>query len=300
MKVAVLSDIHANLAALERVFEDISLWRPDAVVVNGDTVNRGPRPLACWQFVQAQAEQSGWHLLRGNHEDYLLQFEGKDGAKLATDERQQHAFWTYWQLNGSMKRIRPLPSAHTLYAPDGSDCLITHASVHSNRDGIEATASDAEIRAQIGTAVSDDMPVSPPPAVFCTGHTHKPFVRKVDDTLVVNSGAVGFPFDRDWRASYAQLSWRKEGWSGKIKRLTYDRERAERDFETSGFLAEGGPMAALMLQELRQSRGCMQRWNRQYGQAVKQGHLSLAESVTAYLGTYAPTLTKSYPYLWML
>ncbi len=282
MKVAVLSDIHANLAALERVFEDVLQWQPDAVVVNGDSVNRGPRPLACWRFIQQQEAAANWRLLRGNHEDYLLLFAGEDGEKLASDERQQHAFWTYRKLNGSMKSIRPLSSNHTLYAPDGSECLITHASVHSNRDGLELTASDAELRTQIRTAVSDDMP-----AVFCTGHTHKPFVRKVDDTLVVNSGAVGFPFDRDWRASYAQLTWQKKGWSGEIKRLTYDRARAERDFEESGFLAEGGPMVPLMLQELRQSHGCMQRWSRRYGQAVKQGHLSLAESVAAYLAAYS-------------
>ena len=284
MKVAVISDIHANLAALERVFEDISLWRPDAVVVNGDTVNRGPRPLACWQFIQHQEAEANWHLLRGNHEDYLLKFADEGGMELAADERQQHAFWTYRKLNGNMKSIRPLPSAHSIYAPDGSECLVTHASVHNNRDGIEATATDAEIRAQIGTAViAGTASPSQPPAVFCTGHTHKPFVRKIDDTLVVNSGAVGFPFDRDWRASYARLTWQKEGWSGEIKRLRYDRARAERDFEESGFLAEGGPMAALMLQELRQSHGCVQRWNRKYGQAVKDGQLSLAESVAAYL-----------------
>ena len=44
MKLAVLADIHANLPALLAVLDSIDAWRPDAVVVAGDIVNRGPRP----------------------------------------------------------------------------------------------------------------------------------------------------------------------------------------------------------------------------------------------------------------
>ncbi|NJN55107.1 MAG: metallophosphoesterase, partial [Anaerolineae bacterium] len=52
MKIAVLSDIHGNLPALRAVAEHVAQWQPDAVVVDGDTVNRGPQSLLCWQTVQ--------------------------------------------------------------------------------------------------------------------------------------------------------------------------------------------------------------------------------------------------------
>ncbi|KAA3656846.1 MAG: metallophosphoesterase [Chloroflexi bacterium] len=275
MKVAVLSDIHGNLAALECVAEDISLWQPDAVIVNGDVVNRGPRPLACWRFVQAQAKKFGWRILRGNHEDYILSFLEDSANSMRVDEKQKHAYWTFQRLNGSVEELRPLPNHFTLNAPDGSELRLTHASMNGNRDGIQATDSEEKIRQQIGKA----------PAVFCTGHTHKSFIRQVDQTMVVNSGSVGMPFDGDWRASYAQLTWQKRGWSSKIIRLDYDRQQAERDFMESGFLNGGGPFVKLMLHEFQDARSHMYNWYRKYNDAVKNGEISFSNSVNAYLAS---------------
>lgn len=273
MKVAVLSDIHGNLAALERVAEDIFLWEPDVVIVNGDVVNRGPRPLACWRFVKAQAEQHNWHLLRGNHEDYILSFLGEAGEAMMLDEKQKHASWTFERLNGAVKELRPLPNHFTLTAPDGTDLTLTHASMNGNRDGIHASSPEKKIRQQIGS----------PPAVFCTGHTHKSFIRKIDQTLVVNAGSVGMPFDGDWRASYARFTWHQGAWASKIMRLTYDRQQAECDFAESGFLEGGGPFAKIMLHELCDARSHMHLWSREYLDAVENGELSFSESVDKYL-----------------
>ncbi len=77
VKIAVLSDIHGNLPALEAVTEHLAAWRPDRVVVNGDTVNRGPFSLATWQFVQAQL---AWQLLKGIHEEYVIGHGKENGA----------------------------------------------------------------------------------------------------------------------------------------------------------------------------------------------------------------------------
>ena len=52
MKLAVLADIHANWPALQAVTEHLEAWQPDQVIVDGDTVNRGPRPAECLRFVQ--------------------------------------------------------------------------------------------------------------------------------------------------------------------------------------------------------------------------------------------------------
>ncbi len=54
MKIAVLSDIHGNLPALEAVTADIDTWQPEMIIVDGDIVNGGPCSRACWQFVQKQ------------------------------------------------------------------------------------------------------------------------------------------------------------------------------------------------------------------------------------------------------
>ena len=273
MKVAVLSDIHGNLAALECVADDIMRWQPDVVIVNGDIVNRGPRPLACWRFVQKQARTNDWVVLRGNHEDYILSFLQDEAKAMMVDEKQQHAQWTFQRLNGAVAELRPLPNQFTLTAPDESQLRLTHASMNSNRDGINATAPAQKIRQQIGE----------PPAVFCTGHTHKSFIRQVDQTMVVNAGSVGMPFDGDRRASYARFTWRQGAWSSQIVRLTYDWHRAERDFVDSGFLDGGGPFVKIMRHELRAARSHIYSWSRQYLEAVESGEISFTDAVYAYL-----------------
>jgi len=104
MKIAVLSDIHGNLPALERVVEHIDAWQPDRVVVNGDIVNRGPRSRDCLLLLQERQQRDDWVLLKGNHEDYVLECGRPD---CATDspayEVERFAHWAYQQLNGEVK-----------------------------------------------------------------------------------------------------------------------------------------------------------------------------------------------------
>ncbi|NTU66001.1 MAG: metallophosphoesterase, partial [Chloroflexi bacterium] len=68
MKLAVLADIHSNWRALQAVADHIEQWQPDRVVVAGDVINRGPRPVECADFILAR----GWAWVRGNHEEYVL------------------------------------------------------------------------------------------------------------------------------------------------------------------------------------------------------------------------------------
>lgn len=74
MKIAVLADIHANLPAFETVIDHVGRWALDAVVVLGDVVNRGPRPADCPRLVLERQSSRGWLLLRGNHEDYVVEW----------------------------------------------------------------------------------------------------------------------------------------------------------------------------------------------------------------------------------
>ncbi|MDT8307807.1 MAG: metallophosphoesterase, partial [Anaerolineae bacterium] len=104
MKVAVLSDIHGNLPALEAVAADIVAWAPDVTIVNGDVVNRGPSSLACWRFVQAQPD---WHVVSGNHEMYVLLWADPDWAQAADgpDALYSPSSWTYAQLGSAVDEL---------------------------------------------------------------------------------------------------------------------------------------------------------------------------------------------------
>lgn len=275
MKLAVLADIHANRPALEAVAAQIDAWQPDQVVVAGDVVNRGPRPVECWQFIQERQRDENWLVLRGNHEEYVIhQSEPAAPRRGPVADIFQTSYWTYQQLNGDVEALAALPFQLSLKAPDGSPIRAVHASTRGTRDGIFPKTPDEQLRKQIGR------PVVP---LFCVGHTHWPLVRYLDETLVVNVGAAGLPFDNDPRVSYGQLTWQGGGWQAEIVRIDYDRQQAERDFFTSGFLEEAGPLARLILEELRLARSQLYQWTLDYEAAVLAGELSLAESVERFL-----------------
>ena len=91
-RVALLSDVHANLEALEAVLRDVDAQRPDVVAVLGDTINYGPNPRECLELVDRVADV----VLAGNHE--------KEAADPQPDELEGDARemleWTLAQLHG--------------------------------------------------------------------------------------------------------------------------------------------------------------------------------------------------------
>ena len=287
MKLAILSDIHGNWPALAAVAADIDAWRPDRVLVNGDVVNSGPSNLVCWQYVAQRAAADGWRVLRGNHEEYVAEWCDYAGP------RQGPAYdlirlsqWTYRQMGGDGARAEvaalaalperwdwPVPNGPGV-APGGSQLVAMHASPLGNRAGIYPFTSDDEARRKI----------VPGAAVFLTAHTHVPHQRWLDGTQVVNTGSVGLPGDGDGRASYGRVTWqRRRGWQAEIVRVAYDRAAAERAFFDSGFLAEAGPEAEMALVEFRAARDARTRWRALYGEGVRRGEWTLAESIRRFL-----------------
>jgi predicted phosphodiesterase len=276
-KLAVLSDIHGNFAALQAVADHIDRWEPDAIVVAGDIVNRGPRSRDCLRFVLARAADSGWQVIRGNHEEYVLRVAREPGERpgLAGAVRQ-NVGWTAQQLGDAVATIEGLPAQISLRAPDRGEARVVHASMRHNRDNILPDTPDEVLRAQI----------APAPPLICVGHTHRPLMRTIDATLVVNAGSAGLPFDGDTRASYAQLTWRN-GWQATIARVAYDRDQTKRDFAAIGFMRESGAIAALIYDEFRTARPRLSRWMERYKDAVLAGDLTPAESVRDYLALLA-------------
>lgn len=277
MKLAVFSDVHSNIAALRAVTEHIEAWQPDQVVVAGDLVNRGPCPLECLRLVQHKQQQHGWLTLLGNHEEYVI--------KHATDQEphdspafeiKRGSYWTYLKLNSDVSALQAMPFKLSLAAEDDGEIRLTHASMRGIREGVYTHTSNRELRELIG---------EPLPGLFCVGHTHVPLIRRLDDTLVVNAGATGMPFDGDPRASYAQITRRNGQWEAQIIRLDYDRQQAERDFVESGFLEEGGPLALLMLRELQFARSQLYQWASRYEAPLLAGKINIEDSVREFIST---------------
>lgn len=299
MKLALLADVHANLPAFQAVLEDLAHWQPDRVVFLGDVLNRGARPEACWALLQDKVRTGGWAVLRGNHEEYVA---SRERTPLEPDSPAfaiaASSWWTYQRLGLKAAVLDALPFSLSLEDPAGGELRLAHASMLGTRAGIYPEIDDEKMRARLG----------PPGAVlFAAGHTHRPLVRRLDApprqadpagheagpgalrlasadaTLVVNTGAVGMPFDGDPRAAYARCLWRHGRWEAEIQRLPYDRQETEADFERTGFMANGGPLVPLMLHELRLARPLIGTWAQRYEADCLAGRITVEAAVRRYM-----------------
>ena len=278
MKIAVLADIHANLAALDAVLTDIDRLNPDVVVVAGDVVNRGPQPLACVDSIMDRVEREGWRVLKGNHEDFVLREDGNLPGRAEWEARVcRHSRWTREQLGDRAEVLRAWGDEVEVAGPHGSLVRCVHASMRGNRHGLYSFMVDDVVASLI----------EPAPTVLCVGHTHVPFVRRVGTSLVVNAGAVGLPFDADPRAAYACLAHDGEAWSAEIVRVAYDRALTAAAFRSSGYDVDGGPMVPLIRDELRCARPRLRKWHDDYEQDVAAGRLTVEESVRMQLKEHA-------------
>lgn len=270
MRIAVLSDIHSNLAAFEAVQAAIDAEEPDCVVVAGDAINRGPQPRPCLERLLALLDQEEWRVIKGNHEDYvLMMFEGNRSLAPWEIDVLAHTKWTVNHVRDLLPRVAQWPDQLSLYGPDGSEVRFVHASMRGNRCGLYADMEEPLLMEL----------TSPSPAVLVAGHTHIPFVRQIENSLIVNAGASGLPFDGDPNPSYAILDWRSGEWSARIERVRYDRDATEQAMRDSGYLQDGGPMTRLILHELRTARPRIGVWHRRYEARVAAGELTVEESV---------------------
>jgi predicted phosphodiesterase len=274
MKIAVIADVHANFVALQAITAHVEAWQPDLVIVAGDLVNRGPRPLECLRLVQAKVATDGWLWVRGNHEEYVIEQADPDFLRQGpVAEVHRGSFWTYQQLGEDVASLETMPFDLRLHDPGGGDVRVTHASLRGLRDGIYPWTDDADLEQKIG----------PPPALFLVGHTHIPLIRRLNGTLVVNAGSSGLPFDGDTRPTYACCTWKRGEWQAEIIRVEYDFALAEHDFHATGFLENAGPLAELVLRELQMAHSQLGEWVNLYQRRAMAGEISVRQSVAEFL-----------------
>lgn len=272
MKIAVFSDVHGNVPALEAVLEDIIRWGADEIIVNGDLINRGPCSLDALRLVQRECHAA--RLLRGNHENWVLR-TASDGHNpdSTTYEIDRFAHWTVAQMGAELEQVSSWDDHLDLSDLEGGSLHITHGSRLGDRRGIQPECEGEELAEKLGD----------PRDLFIASHTHRAFTRRFNGSLVINTGSVGQPFDNDTRASYARLQFHQGNWQGEIRRVAYDRERAIADFEKSGFLEQGGALTHVIFREFVEACTHVGPWRSQYLDKIRAGEISVVDAVERYL-----------------
>jgi len=275
MKIAAIADIHGNYQALIAAIDHIERWKPDRILVLGDIINRGPRSLDCLHLIQEKVKTDDWRIIKGNHEGYVLNFTDPGFPLSGLDfELRRIIYWTFQSLTeNEIQAVAEMPEKLELLIQDNQIIRGLHASTAGDRVGIYPDSSYSDLDNLVDTKAD----------VFLIGHTHQPFIKEFQGTIVINTGSVGLPFDGDKRAAYAQITLDKRGWTGEIIRIDYDLPASVGDFEKSGFIPDGGPLAELVLAELKLGWPQLSGWFRQYEAGVLSGDISLDHAVAEYL-----------------
>jgi putative phosphoesterase len=220
MRIAVVSDIHGNGTAFEAVLKDLEETSPDLILHGGDLADGGSSPVEIVERIR----DLGWKGVAGNTDEMLFRPESLQEfanhapqmnrlfaaiGEMAAATRELLGEERIAWLRGLPRRLVQEPIA------------LVHASPESLWRAPGPDASDEQLQAayrSLGTPI----------AVY--GHIHRPYIRKVAEMTVVNTGSAGLPYDGDRRAAYLLVD--ESGPS--IRRVEYDLDRELRALAASG------------------------------------------------------------------
>lgn len=176
MRLALISDLHGNELALDRVLADARSAGHDQLVCLGDVATLGPRPAA----VLARLRALGCACLLGNHDEFMLEPALVESySSLAVLVASVHATRATLAAE-DVAFIRGF--ARTLAV---GDVLLYHGTPRSNVEDLLVSTPEARV---------DEMLAGHRATVYVGGHTHLQMMRSHRGALVVNCGSVGAPF----------------------------------------------------------------------------------------------------------
>ncbi|MBN2732685.1 MAG: metallophosphoesterase family protein [Balneolaceae bacterium] len=254
MKIALFSDIHANIDALTPVLEDIYNRSPDAVYCLGDLVGYAPYPN---EVIQAIREK-GIPVIAGNYDQGVGLNSDDCGCAYRTDEDKARgaesiAFTNRIITDENRAYLRSLPAHLRIEFGVNTDpyhLLLVHGSPRKINEYLFEDRKDKSMARMMERAEAH---------ILAFGHTHKPYHKTLKDRdgnyrHAINIGSVGKPKDGDPRACYVMMEWEsdldltlKDSLSVEFIRVAYDVENAAKAVEESllpnafaGMLRNGG------------------------------------------------------------
>jgi predicted phosphodiesterase len=249
LKYALISDIHANLPALEAVLHDIDGRDTDATYHLGDLVGYAPWPNETVSLI-GDRRIAG---VAGNYDSTVATNYKHCGCKYedARQEELSHVSYEWTRAHSSVETrtylgalpfridLRPL-GGHVA----GPTLILVHGTPTLNTVYWTEDRPDSFFTKMAGLAGAR------PGDVIAFGHTHLPYKRVVDGIHFVNTGSVGRPKDGDWRAGYVILDIGTDP-SIEFVRVEYDVQRAAAAIRASDlpsdfadFLEAGGKLVA--------------------------------------------------------
>jgi len=229
LTVAVITDIHGNLPALEAALARIEEQGIEEIYCGGDLVGYGPHPTEVCALLEARDIPT----IYGNY-DYAIARDLEDCGCAYVDQRDRElgrrsVEWTLAHTSPEAKAfMRSLPfdlrfgvSDAQVHLVHGSPRKVNEYLFEDKPASLYQRLARAE---EAGTLVF--------------GHTHKPWIHEYGGVLFVNCGSVGKPKDGDPRAAFAVLDPDGDRLAARIERVAYDAGAVAREVAAAGLPTE--------------------------------------------------------------
>ena len=216
MRIAILSDIHANITALEAVLDDLKQQHAEAVYCLGDLVGYAAFP----NEVIDRIQRGGTPTIVGNYDDGVGFDRDECGCAYRDPEEQRlgdlSLRWTQRTVTSDRKAFLRSLVPEIRFEADGKRFRLVHGSPRRMNEYLFEDRPLSSFQRLAATSEAD---------VLIFGHTHKPYTRRVDNVLFVNAGSIGKPKDGDPRACYVVMDTTGDV-AVEFRRITYDVDTA--------------------------------------------------------------------------
>ena len=273
MKIAVISDIHGNLPALNAVLADAEKQGASEYIFAGDYCLSGPWPDECISVIRRIENK---HIIRGNEERYLENLIGKDQSGW-TDGQMQISYWCFRNISpDNLRYLMELP--HTLdFTRSGVHIHVAHASAGWIGDcEMEQCGSAVLARKYAQTQITPELLSHDicslldqdtdfqnrlsglEEGIYLFGHTHVQWSYKAHgrNTWLVNPGSCGLPLDgiRD-TVPYTMIDIAENG-TVKVEeiRVPFDKQQYAELLRTTAQFTEANIWSRVILRELLTAR----------------------------------------------
>jgi putative phosphoesterase len=184
MHIAIISDIHGNLVALESVLSCLEKETVDQIISLGDVAAFGPQPKQVIQRLQEMQIPS----IMGNTDAWLLDPEPHPERDENTFRYTEIETWSAHQLTkvekDYIRTFQPTIEIQLDKRKSNPILLCYHGSPRSNLDAIEPWTPTDDLKGMISGFHS---------TVMAGGHTHVQMLRRYEDIMIINPGSVGIP-----------------------------------------------------------------------------------------------------------
>lgn len=217
MRIAILSDVHSNLEALEAVLKHMRFQRIKIIWVAGDIVGYGASPNEVIQLLQKEKAV----LISGDHDSYALTLKE---LSWFNEFAQEALIYTNKVLTKEKKSF--LKTLKEIYEStfDGRKIFMVHGSPNDHlKEYVYSKTPDVNLLAMLNKAKAN---------ILIMGHTHQPFVRRISGRLVINPGSVGQPRTNEPDANYCILD--PKYMQATIQRVSYDVDSAAKKIISAG------------------------------------------------------------------